>query len=162
MPLSCGPEAGSLPILPAGEFQGWCKYVNEAYGFSFLVPPDWGLCERYEHFIRLCTPSSPTVFLTIGFRRTTEDAEIQRTGLGAGEVVEGKIGFLGQDISRDTLVYEGKDKSVLYQNATEIEVATLVFTLSLDDTSTDYDSVALPEDVQSMVDKIVETFELMR
>jgi hypothetical protein len=69
----------------------------------------------------------------VGFRLDTEVIVIQRTGVAAGDIfTTGKVTFLDQEVCRDVLRYEGNDKSVLYNYATEIDVDGLMFTLSLD------------------------------
>ncbi|HLO18251.1 MAG TPA: hypothetical protein VK206_25695 [Anaerolineales bacterium] len=160
-PLTCSGTEGELSIITTGKYQGWCKFISEKYGFSLAIPRQWGICIRYENSIYICPRPSSTISLTVGFRRTAEDLTIQRTGVGAGEVVtEGKVYFLGEQISRDILIYQDKVKAVLYNNAVETKRDNLVFTLSLDDWKTDYEAVSLSPEVQATADKIIESFEL--
>lgn len=113
------------------------------------------------NFVWLKYQPRPTLALSIGFRRSTEEAPIQRTGVGAGELIgKGTVLFLGRELSRDVLVYQGKEKAVLYSYGLEIAVDDLIFTLSLDDHSPDYESVVIEQDIQAQVDEIVESFEL--
>jgi hypothetical protein len=106
--------------------------------------------------------AEPKLILVIGFKQAVEkDVSVQRSGVGAGEIVaRGTASFLGREISRDVLVYQGRDKAVLYNYATEIKADGLTFTLSLDDFRTDYETAVLSEDVQAVSDQIVESFEL--
>lgn len=102
--------------------------------------------------------------LTIGFRRADEEAPIQRTGTGAGDVeIEGTATFLGQRLTRNLLIYEGKVKSVMYNNAMEIAVDGMVFTLSLDvlgNALGDYEAADISPEVQAVADRIVASFVL--
>lgn len=103
----------------------------------------------------------PGLELSIGFRWTGEEASIQRTGVGVGEVeTEGYVTILGRQLSRDVLVYEGKVKAVLYNNAQEIDVNGLIFTLSLDDHNLDYDAAEIKPEMQAIVDEVIGSFLL--
>lgn len=85
-----------------------------------------------------------------------------RTGVGSGDVISmGTANFLGNKISRDVLVYDGKVKAVLYNMATEIQAGDLIFTLSLDDFSQDYESVDISPGIQDEIDQVVGSFELL-
>jgi hypothetical protein len=56
-------------------------------------------------------------------------------------------------------VYEGNDKSVLYDSAVGIEVDGRIFTISLD--YFDDPSLVLSQEVQATADEILESFELV-
>jgi len=58
------------------------------------------------------------------------------------------------------LVYEGKVKAVLYNNAVEIDVDGLISTMSLDVRGPDYDAADIRPDIQTIVDKIAGSFLL--
>lgn len=154
-PQSGFPTKGSDEDNP-----GWYIYTNAAYGFTFAFPSDWDLIED-THSVCLRYQSTPAITLVVGFKRDTEAVSIQRTGVGAGDIVtRGTVSFLGQEISRNVLVYQGKDKSVLYNQATEIGTGSLVFTLSLDDFQPDDEAAALSKEVQATADQIVQSFRL--
>ncbi|MBL1131645.1 MAG: hypothetical protein D8M54_24570 [Chloroflexi bacterium] len=72
------------------------------------------------------------------------------------------VTFLGQELIKNALVYQGKDKAVLYNNAGEISVGDLIFAISLESNRSDYESIAIPENVQEQADKILESFALTR
>lgn len=154
------PKSGLPSETSGGRYQDWYRYANESYGFSFAFPPDWDLIEGHNYVcVRL--QSTPTVILIVGFKRNTEAISIQRTGVGAGDIItRGTVSFLGREIRRDILIYQGKDKAVLYNNANEIGIDSLVFTFSIDDFRIDYDTASLSKEVQTAADKIVESFEL--
>jgi len=144
----------ALATQPADEYPGWATYANADYGFSFRYPSTWTLQEE-PHFVKL---SQQTWALVVGYRRATEDPEILRTGPGAGDMEHrSTVTFLGQERPRVVLVYEGKDKLVLYGN----EPGDLVFLISLlDDSRADYQDIDIPEALQAEADQIVESFEL--
>lgn len=152
--------APSTPAATRSQLQGWQTYTNAAYGFSFRYPSDWRP-EEAPNFLRFHHLQHPMLVLTIGFRRQAEDAPIQRTGVGAGDIVtKGTVTFFGRELSRDVLLYQGKEKAVLYNYALEVKVDELVFTLSLDDYSPDYASVVIGPAIQAQADEIIESFEL--
>lgn len=64
-------------------------------------------------------------------------------------------------VPRDVLIYEGKVKAVHYNNAQEIRVDGLAFTLSCDDgnVAVGYELIDLGVDIQEEVDDIVQSFE---
>jgi hypothetical protein len=69
------------------------------------------------------------------------------------------VRFLGQEIARNVLVYEGKDKLVGYDSGV-VARDDLVFGCTLEDFRDDYEALDLPEDVQRQIDQIVTSFEL--
>ena len=142
---------------------GWLTYTHPTYGFSFRHPPDWQPVDESEvpNIIRLRHGKPNAVELTIGFRRREEEAPIQRTGVGAGDVkTQGSVQFLGRDLAREVLIYEGQIKAVMYNNACEIDVDGLVFTVSLDVRCLDYDAARIEPELQAVADEIVGSFLL--
>lgn len=79
--------------------------------------------------------------------------------MSEGEILQvGEVPFYGENISKGILVFQGRDKLILYHNCTEIKVGERVFTLGFSDFNTDYDEIDLaPLDVQ-IADGIVESF----
>jgi hypothetical protein len=143
-------------IEPDGRYENWHIYTNLIYGFSFSFPADWNVYTR-DHSVWIRQGKQG---LIIGVRWPDEDVQIQRTGVGAGELMsEGSIDFLGRELSRTVLVYEGNDKSVLYDSAVGIEVDGRIFTISLD--YFDDPSLVLSQEVQATADEILESFELV-
>jgi hypothetical protein len=146
----------------ADPYAGWTTYTNETYGFSFKYPltfgiPHWELTEE-DHVVKLC---KDTTCLVIGYLRTGEDI-ILRSGVPAGTLVErGTVNVLGQELSRSVLVYEGKDKAVLYNGAQHIEAGDLRFLISVDEFARiDYEDIELPAEIQTEVDNVVASLEL--
>jgi hypothetical protein len=142
---------------------GWLTYTHPTYGFSFRHPPDWQPVDEPEvpNILRLHHGKPDAVELTIGFRRPEEEARIQRTGVGAGDVeTQGSVRFLGRDLVRQVLIYEGQVKAVLYNNACEIDVDGLIFTLSLDVRGPDCEAARIAPELQVIADEIVGSFLL--
>jgi hypothetical protein len=132
-------------------------YTDPVYGFSFTYPSNWQVEVRNEHFIRVKGPQE--LFLSIGVKRGGEEVQIQRTGVGAGEIdTRGTVDFLDTTVSRDVLVYEGKVKEVLYNYALETTAHEHVFTLSLSSAASDYESIDIPQAVQHTADDILASF----
>jgi len=148
-------------ILADTPRQGMSTYHNAAYGFSFQYPSSGepGGVDNLPNYIQL---KSEKGALNIGYRRVTQQARIQRTGVGAGDFVRaGSIQFLGKTLKRDLLVYGGKTKEVFYQSDSEFSVGDLVFTLGLDNSgSSSYEDADIPLDVQIEADQILESFQL--
>lgn len=155
---------GEVETVNTGSFPGWHRYSHPKYNFSFYFPPDWEIIEESAHHVLISTASKWT--LVIDFKWIDEkDVVIQRTGVAAGELVNrGVANFIGAPLSRVLLVYKGKGKAVLYQNALEVTREPIVFTISLNnfDPEIDYERVDLPIEIQDIADQIVESFELGR
>jgi hypothetical protein len=84
---------------------------------------------------------------------------LTRTGVPAGELIPaGEVPFLAENASKAILVWQGRDKEVLYHNSTEIRVGERIFTLGLRDFYWDYDATDLTEMDEQIADKIVASF----
>jgi formylmethanofuran dehydrogenase subunit C len=96
----------------------------------------------------------------IGFKAAGEEVSIiTRTSVGSGEIItQGTVRFLGKEMTRNVLVEDGKVRSVLYSYACEFTVGDRVFTISQDDLREDWKEADIPEEMQDLVDKIVESF----
>lgn len=156
--LSTGEKSTEVPEpAPAeeGPYPGWESYVNADYGFAFRYPPTWTL-EEEANVVKL---SRRTLLLAIAFRRQGENVPPPWTGMPAGDFESrGTMAFLGQEIEKISLIYEGKVKALTYG----AEVSDVVFSIRLDDMATaDYQAIEIPEAVQSEVDQIVGSFETM-
>ena len=137
--------------------QGMITYHNTAYGFSLQYPATWDLggVGNLPNYIKLTSEKGA---LIIGYRRATQQANIQRTGVGAGDFVRaGSIQFLGKTLLRDRLVYGEKTKEVFYQGDCEFSVGNRVFTLGLDNNGfRNYEDADIPLEVQKEADQILE------
>jgi hypothetical protein len=139
--------------------EGWTRYLNADYCFTLTYPANWTLIAS-RNAIAL---TEDTIALVIGFRKTAENIVIQRTGVGAGEIeTVGTVQFLGQEVSREVLVYDKKVKAILYNYGTEISINGLVFTISGDDFSPDYDTASLSDEILAVFDEIVKSIYLIK
>jgi hypothetical protein len=147
-------------------------YVNQTYGFSLVVPPEWRLrpARVYstpddQNALRLTYRPDHTdsIVLSIGFKRQDEeDIHIVRTGVPEmDEAITSEISFMGRTIGRDVLRYEGKNKMILYHGGGPIQLNDLIFTLSLDYFGLNYGAFAMPPEVMEMADGIVQSFALV-
>lgn len=157
-----GCSAGSTPVsrsaLPAASSHlGWKHFTVPDYSFAIDVPPDWQLVV-VPNALCLAPEASPQVALTIGYRGPIEDVNIVRSGVGAGDLItRGTAIILGKTVPRIVLVYQGQDKAILYNYATEINTPQIVLTASLDDWRTHYDAAVLIPTLQTTADQIVAT-----
>lgn len=135
----------SVIIPTTGTYRDWPRYLHTVYRFVFAVPPGWTASPLGANFIQISAPFTPGIKVTIGVRWADEDVRIQRTGVPAGELVQaGMVPFWGDEISKSILVFEGRDKAVLYNNGTEFRVGgNRVFTLGLGASGLDYAAVNL-------------------
>jgi hypothetical protein len=169
-PLPEPAQACTLLTKDSGpEFALWREYTHPSYGFSLLVPPGWVVEEIVEppqhtlrgHAIILWSAEEPTARLQVAFRRQDEEQFIGRTGMGSGEIVEaGAACFVGQELERRALVYEGKEMTVLYGPGRGIERGDMLFTLYLDYRGGWEDKTALSKEIQAEADQLLATLQL--
>ena len=136
--------------------EGWSRYINPEYCFTFTYPSDWTLVAS-RHFIAL---SKNSIALVIGVRRYGESTVIQRTGVGAGDIEnKGTILFFGKEVSKEVLIYEGRIKDMLFQNGTEILADDLAFAISGGDFAENYELAKLEDEEITIFDQIVNSFQ---
>lgn len=117
------------------------------------------MSELGTHFIQISSPADPNVKLTIGVRWSSEEVMIQRTGVPEGDILPaGEVPFFGENISKGILVYQGREKLILYHNCTEIKVGERVFTLGFSDFRMDYAAIDLLAMEIEIADQIVASF----
>jgi hypothetical protein len=158
--------AGSPPIAATPTAQPTAiaeepliTYTNAQYGFSFQYPSDWVIQDQGTHFVRL---GQGPLSLYIGYMALYESVDIwSRTGLPAGDFeTRGTVSFLGQELTREVLVYEGVDRVVFYNGPnSRIDVGDMVFSIYLDDVSGE-GSAALGVDLHTAADGILHSFAL--
>jgi len=162
-------ECAPITVDSGPEYKLWREQIHETYGFTLLVPPGWAIEEITEpphhplrdHAFVLWSAEEPTARFQVAFRRQDEEQFIGRTGVGAGEIVEaGRVCFVGQEVDKHKLVFEGKDMTVLYGPGGEIQRGDLAFTLYLDYRGGWEDKSALSKEIQAQVDQIIATFQL--
>jgi len=150
-------EATAAPLA------GMLDYTNSDYGFSLSYPTEWSLAEVNDaDFLapgsRSVQLSQGTVTLVIGYRRAGEQVPIGGSGVPAGDVeVRGTVQVAGQEVDRYVIVYEGKDKVVMYgQPGTPIFADSLELSIRMDDFAPGaYEDVDLSQSLQSEADAIV-------
>ena len=93
--------------------EDWASYVNTDYGFAFRYPSTWALEEvpawedergKWAPSVKL---SQGTLTLVVGYMRITEDVFIEGGGAAGDVVPRGSVTFLGQELRRRVLVFEG-------------------------------------------------------
>jgi len=149
-------------------YEDWMEYADSNYGFKFRYPPDWTAeldlrsdSTTYQHLLWLRAPGKPVagVQLNIAFERIDENYGLQRTGIGAGELVErGSVLFLGEPIKRIVLSLEGSDMEVMYGNTGAFERGTMRFAISLNYGGAE--RIGLTPELEQIADSIVASFEL--
>jgi sulfatase modifying factor 1 len=156
----CVVPAAAYTVVESDLYDGWYRYTNLDYGFSFHYPPDWTLEERL-HLLILHHKVVDTLRFTVAYHRVDEDLWLFRTGMPAGDFVpRGSVPFLGRELSRDVLVYEGRDILVSYSYGNANPWGDVIFYLILEDFPDDPKAIDLPEEVQSQIDQVVSSFEL--
>lgn len=150
---------------PAG-IQG---YTNTEYGFSLNYPSTWTAEEVNDvDFVgpgsRSVQLSQGTVTLVIGYRRSGEEVALSGSGAPGGEFeVRGTTRMLGQDVDRYVIVYEGKDKVVMYgePGSGPLSLGGLEFSARLNEFTPDYDSVELSQTIQDEADMILSSLAII-
>ncbi len=156
----CVVPAAAYTVVESDLYDGWHRYTNLDYGFSFHYPPDWTLEER-PHTLVFQHKVIDTLYFTVGYHRVDEDLWFLRTGMPAGDFVpRGSVPFLGHELLRNVLVYEGKDKVVSYSYGDAVPWTSVLFGFFLDEFHGDYKALDLPDDVQGQIDQVVSSFEL--
>lgn len=148
-------------------YAGWLEYTDTNYGFKLRYPPEWTAeldlrtdSTTYQHLLWLKAPGKPVedVQLNIAFERLDENYGLQRTGIGAGDLVErGKVLLLGEETSRTVLSLEGVDMEVMYGNTGPIERGNMRFAISLYYAGTQ--RLGLTPELEQLADLIIASFE---
>jgi hypothetical protein len=146
------PQPASTQVL-YDPYPGWESYTNDEYHFAFRYPTAWAL-EEESNLLML---SQETLLFAVAFQHQDETAPFPWTGMSAGDLESrGKILFLGQEIDKNALVYEGKIKALTYT----ANVDDLLFSIRLDDMAgTDYQAIELSNSTQDEIDRILASFE---
>lgn len=165
------PQATPTTVVhPANGWKGWQTYTNASYGFTFQYPAEWKLEETRNsakspdtlngHAVWLVPDANHDVLLQIAFKRSGEDIVIQRSGLGAGDLIAwGKVLFLGAEIQRNVLVAQGQHVTVMYTGPGAIQRGDLIFTINLDYQGADRQA-GLSDANEANADAIVASFQL--
>ena len=131
------------------------RYLNEQYGFSMSPPADWTIEEKANQVIF----RYGEYFLFVGFQRPDEERIPFRTGMPAGDFVDGgTFTLLGTSLPRKYLVAENKIKVVEY--GSRIPAGGLLLSMWLDGQG-DYRALDIPKDIIAIADQIVASFTLI-
>jgi hypothetical protein len=160
-------EVGSSQAGPFGEL---LSYTNLEYGFTLQFPSTWTVEEvNDEDFVgpgsRSVQLSQGTVKLVIGYRRSGEEVAIGGSGAPGGEFqIRGTTHVVGQDVDRYVIVFEGKDKVVMYgqPGPPPLSAGGLEFALRMDDfAQVDYEQIELSQTVQDEADMILSSLAVI-
>jgi putative hemolysin len=163
----CGSTVPATEAQDISVYAGWIEYVESNYGFKFRYPPEWTAeldlrndSMTYQHLLWLRAPSKPVagVEMMIAFERIGENVGIQRTGIGAGELIErGSVNFFGEPAKRIVLVLDGKDMEVMYGYTGAFERGDMRFAVSL--SYVGVERLGLTPELEQTADLIVASFD---
>lgn len=132
-------------------------YQDEVYGFAFQYPAHWTVAPR-DHIVSVVYQGTG-IALRFRFKQLGEELPLAPSGISAGDLVnQGEIPFLGQMVAKNVLVYQGKDKAVLYDNLAELPRGNLIFSLQLAANDNDYEAINIPHAIQTEADAIIASF----
>jgi hypothetical protein len=157
-----------LAELASERYVSWQSYENLAYGFALRYPQGWTLTEVVNnddtmagHRVDLVDDADPNNRMHLAFRRADEAVQILPTGMSQGEIVErGAIVFMGEALSRQSLVDRGEDSRILYGGGGEIVRGGLVFWMDLYRLAEGDAERGLSEEVQRVADAILSSLTL--
>jgi hypothetical protein len=153
------PAATPAPTKTPLSSQSWPTLFSQEYGLSLHYPPGWTPVTTLPNRVSLVREGT-SIALRFQVKCLTEDVNLVRSGVAAGSFLpRDPVIFLGQPISSDILVYQGKDKAVFYEKAAEITRGDLAFAITLESNRLDYEAVMIPQDVQAEADAIVASVE---
>jgi hypothetical protein len=156
--LPTEPVSTPTSIVEDSTIEAWVEYTNTEYGFRFRYPSSWGLIERPN---TVAITNQAANVLRIRFRRLDEEVQLNQYGGAAGDFAgRGTVVFLGEEVEKVALVYQGVDKEVHYNRTSEITRGDLVFTLALD-SNRQYEKAIVPDEVQALAEEVVASFELI-
>jgi hypothetical protein len=163
--LDLTPEAGALYDTPSpADVSTWATYHNPDYGFSFRYPEERWEVVKWANDPNLVslTYHELAIVLRIHFKRAGEDIIISYDAAGApGErIPKGAIVFIGEEIERTAVVYNGLEHEVHYDDARDILRGDLAFAIFLRSNRRRMEDKVLPEAVQAEADRILESFAL--
>ncbi|MCL4263972.1 MAG: hypothetical protein KJ069_12185 [Anaerolineae bacterium] len=132
-------------------------YQDETYGFAFQYPAHWTVAPR-DHIVSVVHQGTG-IALRFRFKQVGEELLLTPSGVSAGNLVnQGEISFLGQMVAKNVLVYQGKDKAVLYDNLAELPRGNLIFSLQLAANDNDYEAIDIPDVIQTEAEAIIASF----
>jgi inhibitor of cysteine peptidase len=162
-------ETPTTVVNPPNGWKGWQVYTNLEYGFSFQYPPEWRLEEvkgddqtLSGHAVQLFPNNHPEALMQVAFKHASEDMPLGQTGLAQGELISwGKVLWMGKELTRQVLVFEGRHLTVLYTSPDGLQAGDVVFNFSLNYLGSGSDAAGLTEDVEAGCDAIVASVVLV-
>ncbi len=146
------PSATAVPLTQT--------YQDEIVGFAFQYPAHWTVAPR-DHIVSVVHQGTG-IALRFRFKQLGEELPLTPSGVSAGDLVnQGEIPFLGQMVAKNVLVYQGKDKAVLYDNLAELPRGHLIFSLQLAANDNDYEAIDIPDAIQTEADAIIASFVIV-
>jgi hypothetical protein len=146
----------------ADPYGDWQAYLSMDYGLLLRYPDAWLLEEidwevtpgLYEKALSL---KKDNIQLLIGYHFKENYLPHAEDFQGGLLVDDGTALFLGEEIARFALQYEGIDKEVFYHGLDGLESGGLVFTLRLRDTTpgTSYKLIQVPDQEQMEAEGIL-------
>lgn len=154
------PRGGTPGAEPTAE-PGWKLYENTTYGFAFSYPADhWLVIERPNdpHGLALAYHEMG-IALRMRFARANEEANLQLYGGAVGDfVAQGTVRFMGEDVERSALVFQGVASRIFYNGTKPIARGDMLYSFALVGLEDQTAAEPLPEGVQMEADRIIESF----
>ena len=142
------------PILDRNLDTEWAEYRNDEYGIVFQHPVDWSVIEL-PNKIAFTYPGA-AIFLRFKVKRADETINIHRTDMPAGHLIKREpVIFMGESLTTTLLVYEGKNKYVLYNNGGVFARGDLLFAIEMGNNRSIYEAGDIPEWMHEISDRIV-------
>ena len=142
--------------------------MQPTYGFAVCYPSNWAIQwpetvgdTMVGHRLDFVDTADPRDMLLLAFRGAQESVQILPTGMSQGEIVErGGIDFLGEPLSRQSLVDRGEDSKILYGGGGEVVRGDLVFWMNVMRIVEGDADRGLREDIQRTADAILSSLVL--
>ncbi len=140
------------------------RYVNANYGFTLNPSEEWTIDEFDDHLIL----QRGAYCLFAGYRPASQDQPIFRTGMPAGDFVDGGT-FLwqGNPLPKKLLVFEDKTKLVYFCQQDQrgcLQAGDLSFFFwfeTCQENIPDYQAIDIPAEEIAEAVKVVESLELL-
>lgn len=153
------------------DLTGWLEYTNAEYGFAFRRPPDWELEEvqgpdnamaGHQVKLHIHPEADRKIEMIISFKRAGEEQLIWPAGVGDGEFFDkGQAWLMAEPVKRNTLVCDGRDMSVYYQQEGGVRRGDLEFAIILGYVGSCADGYAIPVVIEDLADAVVATLTLL-
>jgi len=138
------------------------SYINEEYGFSLDMPGEWTSEEFGDYTVFRRAADGDQFALFVGYQPADDELIPFRSGMGAGEIIDSEpIDFMGSQIPKKLLVFEGVTKTVIYGSNLEADGLRLsIFLDPVEVQGTDWGDLGIPSEIMAEADQIVSSFAL--